>query len=287
MNSKVDRAVASGSLRKLVSSLKGASPDAFEEAARDLYRGRTEHPKPTTDAVRTLGIERSATARRLAAHLLVYAYESGPKASLKLLTRLIRDDDRTVHDAATTAAGRLLRKDFSALVGHLGSWRRDPSPAVRRAVLVAAGRAATGMHPEWAEPLLKLVGGLLEDTDPQVRRSLGPACLGGSLLKHYPRDAFEYLMQWSTSNNPQTLWNVAMALSGPPAADIVKKAIIILRKLALDERRYVWRAVSSAIWKLGRKCPDIVETEMARWLEDERRVEPAREAMKHLEPDTR
>ena len=282
MNSKVDRAVASGSLRKLVSSLKGATPDAFEQAARDLYQGRTEHPKPTVEAVRTLGGDRSASARRLAGHLLVYAYDSGPKASLTLLTRLIRDDDRAVHDAAATAAGRLLRKDFAALLAHISSWRGDPSPAVRRAVLVAAGRAATAMHPEWAEPLLKLVGGLLEDTDPQVRRSLGPACLGGSLLKHYPRETFEYLMQWSTSSNPQVLWNVAMAFSGPPAADIARKAVIILRKLALDERRYVWRAVSSAVLKLGRKCPDMIETELSRWLEDERRVDPAREAMKHL-----
>jgi hypothetical protein len=63
---------------------------------------------------------------------------------------------------------------------------------------------------------------------------------------------------------------------------VVKKALIILRKLSLDERRYVWRAVSSAMWKLGRKKPEIVRPELSRWLEDERRVTVAREAMKHL-----
>ena len=89
-------------------------------------------------------------------------------------------------------------------------------------------------------------------------------------------------MKWSTFNDAQTLWNVAMALSAPPAVPIAKKALIVLRKLSLDERRFVWRAVASALWKLGRKRPDIVRPELARWLEDERRVDVAREAIKHL-----
>jgi hypothetical protein len=95
-------------------------------------------------------------------------------------------------------------------------------------------------------------------------------------------NAFEYLVQWSTSNEPPVLWNVAMAFSAPPAAPIAKKALIVLRKLSLDERRPVWRAVSSAMWKLGRHSPEIVRPELMRWLEDERRVEVAREALKHI-----
>ena len=231
--------------------------------------------------------DRSATARRFAAHLLIHAHDASPKASLKLLSRLIKDEDREVYDAATTAAGRLLRRDFAGVVEHLASWRKAPSPAVRKAMLVAVSRASTYRHPEWAEPLLKLVGGLLEDTDPLVRKALGAATLGGALLKQYPRDAFEYLMQWSTSNNPQVLWNVAMAFSAPAAADIAKKSIIILRKLALDEREYVWRAVSLAMAKLGAKCADVVETELARWLDHEQRAASAREALKRLNPDDR
>ena len=102
------------------------------------------------------------------------------------------------------------------------------------------------------------------------------------LLRHYPTMTFEYLVKWSTSNDPQVLWNVAMAFTGQPAAPLAKKALIVLRKLSLDERRYVWRAVSSAMWRLGRKRPEIVRPELVRWLEDERRVDVAREALKHL-----
>lgn len=282
MDPRINRATASASMPRLVSLLKGATAEAFEEAARGLFRDDPQQAKPTSESVRGLSTDRSATARRLAAHLLLYTFDSSPKASLKLLTQLVRDEDRAVHEAAATAAGRLLRKDFPVVLDHVSRWRADRAPAVRRAAVVAAGRAAIARHPEWAEPLLKLIEGLLEDTDPQVRRALGPAALGSSLLKHYPRDTFEYLMKWSTSNDPQVLWNVAMALSAPPAADITKKAIIVLRKLSLDERRYVWRAVSSAIWKLGRRDPDVVRAELARWIEDERRVEVAREALKHL-----
>jgi len=44
----------------------------------------------------------------------------------------------------------------------------------------------------------------------------------------------------------------------------------------------VWRAVASALWKLGRRRPDIVRPELSRWLEDERRIPVAREALKHI-----
>jgi hypothetical protein len=73
-----------------------------------------------------------------------------------------------------------------------------------------------------------------------------------------------------------------MSFSAPPAAEIARKALIVLRKLSLDERRIVWRAVSSAMWKLGRRCPETVRPELMRWLEDERRCDVAREALKHL-----
>jgi len=167
------------------------------------------------------------------------------------------------------------------MLDRLRVWREEASENVRRAVVVAAGRAACPEHPEWAEPLLKLLEPLLEDRDKLVRRSLPPA-IGGSLLSSYPMTTFEYIVNWSTASDPQVLWNVAMALSTAAAAGMVKKALIVLRKLSLDERRYVWRAVASAMWKLGRKRPEIVRPELGRWLEDERRVDVAREALKHI-----
>ena len=164
----------------------------------------------------------------------------------------------------------------------LREWRGHSSPNVRRTVLIAAAKAAQTRRLEWAEPLLKLIEPLLSDRHPTLRRNLGPFTIGSALLRYYPDMTFEYLIKWSTSNDEQVLWNVAMAFSASGGQRLVKKALIILRKLSLDERRYVWRAVASAMWKLGRKKPEIVRPELARWLEDERRVDVAREALKYL-----
>jgi ribosomal protein L18E len=73
-----------------------------------------------------------------------------------------------------------------------------------------------------------------------------------------------------------------MSFSSSGAPPLVKRALIVLRKLSLDERRYVWRAVAAAIWKLGRKRPEVVRPELSRWLEDDRRVQVAREALRYL-----
>jgi 3-methyladenine DNA glycosylase AlkC len=120
------------------------------------------------------------------------------------------------------------------------------------------------------------------DRNAYVRRNLGPFVLGTAMLRYYPEVTFDYLTNWSTSHDEQALWNVAMAFSASAAPAIAKKALIILRKLSLDERRYVWRAVATAMWKLGKKKPELIQAELQRWLEDERRTKIAREALKHL-----
>lgn len=281
MRSQIDRALEGGSAETLVSALVGAAAADIEYAAHRLGDGG-ESPQKSRKLATSFAAKPVPESRLLACHLLHGEYASSPDRSLESLVRLVDDDEPSVRDTASTVAGRLLREDFDGMLGALLEWRTSSSPSVRRAVAVAAGRAAQPHRPEWAEPLLKLIEPLLKDRDRLTRRALGPSALGGSLLDCYPRIAFEYLTQWSTSNDSQVLWNVAMAFSTPAAATMVKKAIIILRKLSLDERRFVWRAVASALWKLGRKAPEIVRPELARWIEDERRVDVAREALKHL-----
>ncbi len=221
-------------------------------------------------------------APHLACQLLPHGYLLDRKRALAALPPCIESEDWTLRDAACEITGRLLRSDFTSMLGVLETWRAQDSLNLARSVVVATIRAADPMHLERAEPLLKLVEPLLPIRAPLVRRNLGPSAIGLHLLTHYPTATFEYLVKWSTSNDSQVLWNVAMAFSTPAAVPITKKALIVLRKLSLDERRLVWRAVSSAIWKLGRKRPDIIRPELARWLEDERRVKVAREAIKHL-----
>lgn len=281
MHEDIDRAIADGSSATLASTLDGASASEIQYAARQLHVSQ-KTPQATWKRAKAMSTRPESSSRVLASHLLTQILFVLPEKAIPLFEKLLDDSEPAVRDAATTVAGRLLRNEFDGTIEILQEWRLSPSPSVRRAVVVAAGRAAQPQRPEWAEPLLKLLDPLLQDRDRLIRRALGPSALGGALLDAYPRLAFEYITQWSTSNDEQVLWNVAMAFSTPPAATMVKKALIILRKLSLDERRFVWRAVASAVWKLGRKCPEIVRPELARWIEDERRVEVAREALKHL-----
>jgi len=281
MRESIEQAVAVGALDRLVSLLSDATAADVRYAARRLSRDGDEESS-ILDRAEHLASKPDPAARRLACEILARTHEFDPKRTVRLVEGLLDDEAWPVRDAAATAGGRLLRASFREMLPHVRRWADSPSPSVRRAAVIAAGKAAHRLSLERAEPLLKLLAPLLGDRDPLVRRVLGPSALGASLLRHYPRVTFEYLTQWSTSNDPQILWNVAAAFSAPPAAAIAMKALIILRKLSLDERRLVWRAVASAIWRLGRRCPEVVRPEIARWLEDERRADVAREALRHL-----
>ena len=279
MRNRIDQVIADHSIEALPSVLADARVSDVRYAARRLAE---VHGGRTPELTRNLAAHSDPAARVVAVFLAENSYPTEGDASIEALRSLAGDEDWTVRDAAAEACGRLLRNDFSKMLAALHGWRTDEREGVRRAVAVAACRSAQRSHLEWAEPLLKLVGPLLEDRTESVRRSLGPSALAVSLLRHYPDATFEYLVTWSTSNDAQVLWNVAMALSGQPASKMVKKALIVLRKLSLDERRYVWRAVASAMWKLGRRRPEIVRPELARWIDDERRIDVARQALKHI-----
>ncbi len=281
MRDQIDRVIAEGAYDALPPMLEEAKTPEIRYAANRLVDAATSRGGLLRQA--KAWIDRGdPAALHLACQLIPSGYEHDAAAAVSMLKELAGSPHWTVRNAAAETCGRLLRRDFERMIEFLHSWRGDPDPAVRRAVAAAAARAARSERLEWAEPLLKLVGPLLDDEDQSIRRTLGPSTLGRALLGAYPTQAFEYLVTWSTSNEPPTLWNVAMAFSAPPAARIVRKALIVLRKLSLDERHVVRRAVASAMWRLGRRCPETVRPELMRWLEDERRVEVARQALRHL-----
>jgi hypothetical protein len=282
MRDQIDILIEEGKLGALSPLLDSADTQTMRYAAKQLVNALQESDEDLFEHIEELVSTTSSASHLLACQLIPHAYTSKRKKAIAFLPQLIESDDWTIRDAACEVAGRLLRENFSRTIGVLESWRSRGSVNLYRAIVISVIRASDPMHLERAEPMLKLLEPLLLVGEPIIRRNLGPSAIGVHLLAHYPSQTFEYLVRWSTSNNAQTLWNVAMALSAPPAVPITKKALIVLRKLSLDERRLVWRAVASAMWKLGRKRPDIIRPELARWLEDERRVNVAREAIKHL-----
>jgi len=219
--------------------------------------------------------------RRLAAAVLG-EWDGEPELALAQLRGLAGDPDRRTRELAAQAAGAWLARAFADTYPILGMWRGDPQPWVRRAVPLAVAAGARPEHLEWADPLLRLLEPLLSDRAPEVKTTLGPRVLARHLSSLYPEDTFEQLAYWSTSYDEQVLWHVAWALSGPAAARRARRALILLRKLALDERRYVRGAVASAVRQLGRLAPDPVLAELKAWLGDERRAPVARAALRGL-----
>ena len=282
MRNKIDNLIEKGNYKALSPLLHGEDIRMIRYASKQLAISLQESNEDLLEHVESLLAHPAYVSHQLACQLISHASKVQRKKAIAFLPQLIESEDWTIRDAACEVAGRLLREDFSRMIAILESWRSQHSINLNRALAIAAIRASDSTHLERAEPLLRLLEPLLSEGEPIVRRNLGPSAIGMHLLAHYPSQTFEYLAKWSTSNDAQTLWNVAMAFSAPPAVPIVKKALIVLRKLSLDERRLVWRAVASAVWKLGRKRPDIIRPELARWLEDERRVDVAREAIKHL-----
>lgn len=218
--------------------------------------------------------------RLVAAALGAWAGEA--EEALAVLRQLAGDPDRRTRELAAQAAGAWLARAFEEVYPILGMWRGDPQAWVRRAVPLAVAAGARPEHLEWADPLLRLLEPLLSDRAPEVKTALGPRVLAHHLSSLYPEDTFEHLAYWSTSYDEQVLWHVAWALSGPAAARRARRALILLRKLALDERRYVRGAVASAVRQLGKLAPDPVLAELKGWLGDETRAPVARAALRGL-----
>lgn len=282
MRDQIDNIIDKGELAALSQLLSNADMRTIRYAAQQLVVTLQETDEDLLETIESLLAESSGDSYHLACQLIPHAYKAKRKRALGFLPQLVESEDWTIRDAACEVVGRLLRDDFARTIAVLETWHIKRSANLNRALAIAAIRAADPMHLERAEPLLKLLEPLLVERESIVRRNLGPSAIGAHLLAHYPTLTFEYLAKWSTSYDAQTLWNVAMAFSAAPAIPIAKKALIVLRKLSLDERRLVWRAVASALWKLGRKRPELIRPELARWLEDERRVNVARAAIKHL-----
>ncbi len=214
-------------------------------------------------------------ARRLAAALL--GRSPRPEDALGLLRQLAADGDHYTREAAVQAGGDLLIRHFDEVYPILGAWRTDPSPLVRRAVALIAGAAADPARLDRVDPLLRLLGPLLADRAVEVRTGVA-AALVHAFFPAYPDDVFEQLTYWSASHDEQVLWHVATALGGAPP-ELARRGLIVLRRVALSERRYVRAAVARTLARLAAASPDAVGAELRRWLGDEERLPIAREAL--------
>ncbi len=219
-----------------------------------------------------------AEARRLAASLL--GRSPHPTDALLRLRTLATDEDRYTREAAVQAGGALLKRDFDEIYPILGTWRTEAESLVRRAAVLVCGVAADPLRLDWVEPLLRLLDPLLRDRAPEVRSAV-EGVLAHAFFPAYPDDVFEQLTAWSASYDEQVLWHVSTTLGHAPQ-DLARRALIVLRRAALDERRYVRAAAARALVRLAATCPEAVGTELRRWLGDPERLSIARAALARM-----
>jgi len=201
----------------------------------------------------------------------------------ELLLSLANDERWETRESAAYAFASVLLKNFEKVHSLFQDWVKHDSENVRRAVTLAAKYVAKARKPEFGEPLLRLIEPLLSDKSVYVRKNLGPFAVGDGILRAYPNLTMQYIEKWSQSQDEQVLWNVAMVFSSAEGAKHCDEALPILRRLAADERRYVWGAVSSALRILGRRNPKRVKPELKRWLLDEKRRKVAEVALYYIE----
>jgi hypothetical protein len=260
---------------------RGDGLETARRAAVRLARKAQADGRAPSDLALRLARRPKPEERRIACELAVIASDDDARDAMALLGVLVEDADRAVRTAAVAAAARIARAHFERVLDLLAEWRGAASPLTRRAAAAVAARSAEPRRLERAPHLARFVKPLLGDPDPTVRRALTSSTLP-AFLRAFPEAAFEALVESSTSSDPRVLRDVAAAFAAPAAAPLAKRALIILRKLALDERRVVWRAAAAAMWRLGRRRPDVVRPELDRWLEDDARQTAAREALKYL-----
>jgi len=201
----------------------------------------------------------------------------------RFLLDLGNDARWETRESAAYAFASVLLKNFDEVYSQFQEWVRHESENIRRAVALAAKYVAKVRKPEYGEPLLRLIEPPLSDRSIYVRKNLGPFAIGDGLLRAYPKLTMQYVEKWSQSQDEQVLWNVAMVFSSAEGAKHCDEALPILRRLALDKRRYVWRAVASALRNLGRRKPEKVKPELERWLLDKKRRKVAEVALHSIE----
>lgn len=170
---------------------------------------------------------------------------------LQRIRAMADDADWTVRESAAGEIKCINDKQFATYVPVWREWVKDPNPNIRRAVEVGLLRIPKAHYREAFELLVPL----LSDDNPYVRKNCGPFALSAVACRN-PEDAFRRFAELIRSEDQNVRWNVAMCLGVMFGVRYPQQSIALLKILAHDERRFVWRAVASSLIKLLRRFPE-------------------------------
>ncbi|MEW6685430.1 MAG: HEAT repeat domain-containing protein [Candidatus Edwardsbacteria bacterium] len=173
------------------------------------------------------------------------------KKLLKKIRKKANDGDWQIREGATDEIKKINDKYFEEYLPVWKEWIKDPNPNIRRALEVGLLRINKKHYREAFELLVPL----LYDDENYVRKNCGPFALSAIAYRN-PDDAFKRFRELIKEENQNVRWNIAMCLGVMFGVKYPKSSLELLKILAQDERRFVWRAVASSLIKLLRRFPE-------------------------------
>jgi len=276
------KAISQGNVYKfseLASPLKWGKPSW--SASQLLLQVLDDDEKKMWLWAENLSNHKNPDTRRYASSVLLKIWDKDKNRVERILTALADDEHWLVREDAHHIWSELLIRHFQEISEILQTFSTHSSANLRRCVAIAARNAGNLRKEEWAEPLIHLLEPLLSDKTVYVRKNLGSYAIGDGLLRCYPQLTLEYLRRWARGKDEGTRWNVAMAFASYGGNKNWREGVEILAKLAADERRYVWRAVASALLYLARRHPEVQDM-LKTWLKESKRAKVAETVLEFL-----
>ena len=173
----------------------------------------------------------------------------------KLLTKIKKmadSPDWRVRENAAVEIKKINDKFFLKYLPVWKKWVAEPNHNIRRTVEVGLLR----IKKEFVPHALDLLDPLMYDDDVYVRKNCGPFALSHVGYKD-PTTTFKRLRKWMKVKDKNVRWNVAMCLGVWFGQSNPEESLKLLKVLAKDQEKFVWRAAASSLVKLIRKHPKL------------------------------
>jgi hypothetical protein len=230
---------------------KPGAPQAVKVGVIGLLREELSEAKQGSWAGKLMRRD-EPVARCVACGLAAVGWRRDAPATARRLRRLAEDPDWEVREWAADALADVLARDFEGGLELCRVWIQAGSEASCRAVALALSSRAKDRRPEQVAPMLELIERLMPMDGSYLQKNLGPFAVGGGFVSRFPDETLALLSRLAGSDDENTRWNVAMAVTAAAARKHAECGRKILAGLEDDERKRVARAVAKARKNLSR-----------------------------------
>ncbi|MBY9007334.1 MAG: HEAT repeat domain-containing protein [Candidatus Lokiarchaeota archaeon] len=220
-------------------------------------------------------------SKKIGFSLIAVYWRENQESMKEYLIKLANDPDWGTREYAAKLWAVVLTENYENSYNWTKNLVQQGTNYTKRTIALAAKYSALERKHGREEKLLQLLEPLLSNKDKYIRKNLGPFALA-AFLRAYPNLTIPKLKKWSRMDDKQIRWNVAKSFASSGGTTSWPLGNEILTQLATDKRRYVWKAVSSALHYLGRKKPNEIIPLLKQWLLDSNRKHVAEDALHYI-----